>query len=93
MLQVCYHSVYWVPVEQQETVVVTNGVQTLQEGLLRKAAVAVALYKGLPSLLFAPDISLDLWSGTAAYSSKKETQVAKRVSPSAQYFAMGTYNC
>jgi len=44
MLQVGDHPVHWVPVEQKEAVVVADGVEALQEGVLWQPVAAVALH-------------------------------------------------
>ena len=44
MLQVGDHPVHWVTVEEKEAVVVTDGVQALQEVLLWQPVAAVALH-------------------------------------------------
>ena len=44
MLQVGNHSVHWVPVEEKEAVVIADGVEALQEGVLWQAVAAVALH-------------------------------------------------
>ena len=60
MLQIGNHSIYWISVEQQEAVVVADGVEALQQVILGQAAAAVALHQGFSSLLLPPDVALNV---------------------------------
>ena len=70
VLQIRQHPVHRVSVEQQEAVVVADGVEALQDGLSWEAAVAVALHKGVPGFLLASDVSLDFRPGAVTCTSR-----------------------
>ena len=65
LLQVCYHTVAWVAVCAQESVVVADTVQTLAHFLLRELLALVFGYQSLNGALFSLDVSLNLPSRTA----------------------------